>query len=131
MVLSTVSDNVLRSTSGSTNSDILRAAHELWPEAKVVVTADSPKMTARLYSEGAYYVLRVSELCADRLIEILHEMTETVGHEAYDASRALTSHSVAVSYSRKSLGGAQHKKGDKMAQTQSREGRVSKHHIKF
>jgi hypothetical protein len=124
MVLSTVADSVLRSVSGTTNSDILRAALELWPDAKVVVTADSPKMTARLYSEGAYYVVRVSELCADRLYEILHLMTESYGgHDLYGdptVSHALTRTHMAVA-----------SKSHGLEEARNFEARVSKNHVQF
>jgi Kef-type K+ transport system membrane component KefB len=77
MVVCTVPDGLLPAQ--HTNSDILRVALDLWPDSKVIVTADNPRSTAALYSQGAFEVLRVSELCADRIEDILHHMLEDAG----------------------------------------------------
>jgi len=79
LVIISVPDNLLRGTS---NSALLKTARRVWPESKVVVNADNPVDTEKLYKAGADYVLRLSNLCADKLASLLRDYTESKPHEA-------------------------------------------------
>lgn len=74
LVIISIPDYKLRGTS---NSKLLKIAHQVWPEAKVIVNSDNPVDTEQLYKEGADYVLRMSELCADDLGTLLQDYTKT------------------------------------------------------
>lgn len=70
LVLLTIPDALLR---GTTNMKLLRVAKTVWPECKCITNADSPGDVDKLYEAGAEYVLRMSNLCADKLSELLQE----------------------------------------------------------
>eukprot|EP00928_Gymnodinium_smaydae_P021721 TRINITY_DN18507_c0_g1_i1.p1 TRINITY_DN18507_c0_g1~~TRINITY_DN18507_c0_g1_i1.p1 ORF type:complete len:772 (+),score=154.65 TRINITY_DN18507_c0_g1_i1:72-2387(+) len=80
IILATVPDTALV---GTTNEEILRVMKEVWPTAKTIVTADNPAQAARLYSQGASYVLRSAKLCAERLQKLLADY-DTGNSELYD-----------------------------------------------
>lgn len=68
VVVSGISDWFLKGTS---NLRILRTVRSIAPEARVVVTADSPEVAEQLYREGADYVLVPAALTAEHLRLIL------------------------------------------------------------
>mmetsp|Transcript_37931 Transcript_37931/g.68558 ORF Transcript_37931/g.68558 Transcript_37931/m.68558 type:complete len:866 (-) Transcript_37931:205-2802(-) len=68
IVLATTPDTMLQ---GTTNKEILKVCKEVYPNAKVIVTADNPHQAAMLYERGADYVLRSAKLCAERLHTLL------------------------------------------------------------
>jgi len=68
IVLSTIPDQILQ---GISNKQILKVAHDVWPNAKIIVTADNPLQANDLYAAGADYVLRSAKLCAERLHTLL------------------------------------------------------------
>jgi len=74
LVIISVPDNLLRGTS---NMKMLKVALQVWPECKVIVNADNPVDTEKLYKAGADYVLRMSNLVADKLASLLKDYTES------------------------------------------------------
>jgi Kef-type K+ transport system membrane component KefB len=68
VVVSGISDWFLKGTS---NLQILRQVRGLAPEARVVVTADSPESAHVLYAAGAAYVIQPAALTAEHLHQIL------------------------------------------------------------
>eukprot|EP00747_Dinoflagellata_sp_TGD_P150730 gnl/TRDRNA2_/TRDRNA2_177146_c0_seq3.p1 gnl/TRDRNA2_/TRDRNA2_177146_c0~~gnl/TRDRNA2_/TRDRNA2_177146_c0_seq3.p1 ORF type:complete len:505 (+),score=94.86 gnl/TRDRNA2_/TRDRNA2_177146_c0_seq3:114-1517(+) len=79
IVISTIPDSMMV---GVTNLEICKLAKKVWPNARVIVTADNPTQARTLYQEGgADYVLRMAKLCAERLHLLLeqHEHTHTGG----------------------------------------------------
>jgi len=86
LVIASIPDAILR---GKSNLDLLQLAKRVWPNAHVIVTADTPHAANKLYEAGADYVLRVSKLCAGRLNELISEhCTHTFHHDGELASRA-------------------------------------------
>lgn len=73
LVILSVPDNVLR---GTNNQHLLKVARQVWPDCKVIANADNPRDVERLYSEGADYVLRMSNLCGDKIALLLREFTK-------------------------------------------------------
>eukprot|EP00440_Ansanella_granifera_P023709 gb/GFBE01025751.1/.p1 GENE.gb/GFBE01025751.1/~~gb/GFBE01025751.1/.p1 ORF type:complete len:801 (+),score=204.52 gb/GFBE01025751.1/:1-2403(+) len=76
IVLSTTPDSMLQ---GITNAQILKVAKSVWPDAKIVVTADNPQQASMLYENGADYVLRSAKLCAERLFTLLDKFDSDEG----------------------------------------------------
>jgi len=70
IVISTIPDTLLQ---GITNGGIIKNVKAVWPEARIIVTADNPQGATKLYVAGADYVLRMAKLCAERLHEILDQ----------------------------------------------------------
>jgi Kef-type K+ transport system membrane component KefB/Trk K+ transport system NAD-binding subunit len=68
VVVSSISDWFLK---GIDNGRLLRWARSLAPNARVIVTADTLMGAARLYNEGADYVLLPSALSAEHLYTLL------------------------------------------------------------
>jgi len=68
LVLSTIPDSVLQ---GMTNKQIVTAALKNWPSAICIATAESHAQKKELYEAGASYVLVQTQLCAERLQELL------------------------------------------------------------
>jgi len=68
LVLSGISDWFLKGTS---NLQLLRATRSLAPNARVIVTADTPEGAQELYVAGADYVMVPSVLSAEHLASIL------------------------------------------------------------
>jgi len=67
---------------GYTNRRLLEVSKSLWPNADVIVTADNPQDARTLYTAGADYVLRMSNLCADKLHDLVIEhCTQAVVHK--------------------------------------------------
>jgi Kef-type K+ transport system membrane component KefB/Trk K+ transport system NAD-binding subunit len=67
---------------GYTNRRLLEVSKSLWPNADVIVTADNPNDARTLYTAGAAYVLRMSNLCADKLHDLVIEhCTQAVVHK--------------------------------------------------
>jgi len=86
LVLLTIPDTMLRGTS---NMKLLAVAKKVWPACKVITNADSPGEVDKLYAAGADYVLRMSNLCADRLEELLiHHDGNDMGHQPSDLHEA-------------------------------------------
>lgn len=75
IVISTIPDSMLR---GVTNAQLIKISHQVWPNAQVIVTAESPQQATMLYNCGADYVLRMAKLCAERLHELLSENRQQV-----------------------------------------------------
>merc|ERR1719440_1961572 len=72
LVLITIPDAKLRGTS---NLKLLQVCRAAWPRCRVVVTSDNSRMTDRLYHAGADYVISMSNLCGDKLAEVLYNFT--------------------------------------------------------
>ncbi|HSF01909.1 MAG TPA: cation:proton antiporter, partial [Solirubrobacterales bacterium] len=70
IVISGISDWFLK---GTDNSRLLRQARAVAPGARVLVTADNLDRAARLYAEGADYVLIPPVLAAEHLYELLRD----------------------------------------------------------
>jgi len=75
LVISTIPDTMLRGTS---NMALLKVAKQVWPTTSVIVTADDPVECQKLYNAGADYVLRSSNLCAEKLHEVLAARFESI-----------------------------------------------------
>ncbi|HEU5322079.1 MAG TPA: cation:proton antiporter [Methylomirabilota bacterium] len=70
LVVSSIADSYLR---GIDNRGLLHLARALAPQARVIVTADTPALAEALYREGADYVLIPPVLSAEHLFHILHD----------------------------------------------------------
>lgn len=68
LVISTIPDSILVGTS---NLKLLSNIKTVAPHAKVIVTADSPKLAVELYKNGADYVIVPRILSAVNLLEIM------------------------------------------------------------
>jgi Kef-type K+ transport system membrane component KefB len=68
IVISTIPDSILV---GTDNMRILARIKAECPEAKAIVTAESPELAARLYEKGADYVLIPRILAAENLLDVL------------------------------------------------------------
>lgn len=68
LVISTIPDSILV---GTNNMKLLSNIRTVAPHAKVIVTADSPKLAIELYENGADYVIVPRILSAVNMIEIL------------------------------------------------------------
>mmetsp|Transcript_103780 Transcript_103780/g.334579 ORF Transcript_103780/g.334579 Transcript_103780/m.334579 type:complete len:903 (-) Transcript_103780:236-2944(-) len=79
IVISTIPDALLQ---GTCNKKLIRVVHDVWPTAKVIVTADNPHTAQELYDAGADYVLRISKLSAERLEELLSEHCNDSTHSS-------------------------------------------------
>jgi voltage-gated potassium channel Kch len=69
LILSTIPDSVLGA--GVTNQLIVREAMKCWPGAIIIATAESHAQKKELYQAGAHYVLVQTQLCAERLQDLL------------------------------------------------------------
>lgn len=79
LVILSIPDSLLQSTS---NAELLRTAQGVWPRALHIATADTPMQASELHAAGAHYVLRSSQLCADRLQRLLTDfVSESSGGE--------------------------------------------------
>jgi Kef-type K+ transport system membrane component KefB len=70
VVICTIPDAYLQ---GVDNRRLLHLVRSLAPAAKVIVTGDTADSAARLYSDGADYVIIPSALSAEHLYRLLHE----------------------------------------------------------
>eukprot|EP00443_Scrippsiella_acuminata_P048474 CAMPEP_0115264392 /NCGR_PEP_ID=MMETSP0270-20121206/50405_1 /TAXON_ID=71861 /ORGANISM="Scrippsiella trochoidea, Strain CCMP3099" /LENGTH=781 /DNA_ID=CAMNT_0002680409 /DNA_START=152 /DNA_END=2497 /DNA_ORIENTATION=- len=77
LVISSISDSQLR---GVTNLRLLQISKQVWPQADVIVSADTPKQAHLLYDHGADYVLRTAKLCAERLHELIADHSVHATH---------------------------------------------------
>lgn len=68
IVISTIPDSILV---GTNNLKILSNIKSVAPDAKVIVTADSPAMAIELFEKGAHYVLVPRVLSAGSLMDVL------------------------------------------------------------
>ncbi|MBK9331963.1 MAG: cation:proton antiporter [Ignavibacteria bacterium] len=68
IVISTIPDSILVNTD---NLKLLRNIKKVNPQAKIIVTAESPKLAIELYENGAHYVLMPRVLTAENLMEVL------------------------------------------------------------
>jgi len=75
LVICSIPDTLLR---GVTNARLIGVCKKVWPEARIVVTADSPQQASKLYKAGADYVLRTSKLCAERLHMMISENRQQI-----------------------------------------------------
>eukprot|EP00747_Dinoflagellata_sp_TGD_P150727 gnl/TRDRNA2_/TRDRNA2_177146_c0_seq1.p1 gnl/TRDRNA2_/TRDRNA2_177146_c0~~gnl/TRDRNA2_/TRDRNA2_177146_c0_seq1.p1 ORF type:complete len:501 (+),score=79.84 gnl/TRDRNA2_/TRDRNA2_177146_c0_seq1:114-1505(+) len=79
IVLSTIPDSML---CGITNLELCKLSRKVWPDARVIVTADNPTQARILYQEGgADYVVRMAKLCAERLHLLLDQHEHAMGGE--------------------------------------------------
>jgi len=69
LILSTIPDSVL--SQGVTNKLIVSEALKCWPGAIIIATAESHSQKKELYTAGAHYVLLQTQLCAERLTDLL------------------------------------------------------------
>jgi len=78
LVICSIPDSMLQ---GVTNLRLLQIAKQVWPEAEVIVSADTPRQAHLLYEAGADYVLRTAKLCAERLHTLISDhSSHTVHH---------------------------------------------------
>ena len=70
VAISTVPDNILV---GADNLRMIKQIQAICPQAKIVVTAESPERALAMYAEGAYYVL-VSRILAAQHLRHMVEM---------------------------------------------------------
>ncbi len=68
IIISTIPDSILVNTS---NLKLLNIIKNIAPHARVIVTAESPKLAIELYENGAHYVLMPRVLSAGNLMEVL------------------------------------------------------------
>ncbi|HAY35323.1 MAG TPA: cation:proton antiporter [Ignavibacteria bacterium] len=68
IVISTIPDSILVNTN---NLRLLTNIKKVNPQAKIIVTAESPKLAVELYENGAHYVLMPRVLTAQNLMEAL------------------------------------------------------------
>jgi len=76
LVLSTISDDILVGTS---NLKIIGLVKRLCPQAKIMVTAESPKMALKLYQEGADYVLLPNMVTGAHLLGVVERVLRQDG----------------------------------------------------
>jgi len=107
LVLLTIPDALLRGTS---NMKLLKVAKTVWPECKCITNADSPSDVDKLYAAGADYVLRMSNLCADKLCELLEEFSG-IHHEGHESHQLSEVHDFLKNMSQKEDGAAKMKQG--------------------
>eukprot|EP00419_Tripos_fusus_P040626 CAMPEP_0172789698 /NCGR_PEP_ID=MMETSP1074-20121228/207591_1 /TAXON_ID=2916 /ORGANISM="Ceratium fusus, Strain PA161109" /LENGTH=237 /DNA_ID=CAMNT_0013626739 /DNA_START=26 /DNA_END=739 /DNA_ORIENTATION=+ len=79
LVISTIPDSLLK---GINNMQLLKTMKEVWPHAKHVVTADTRRSASKMYAAGASYVLRVEQLCAAKLHNLVAQAASV--HEQAD-----------------------------------------------
>lgn len=65
VVLCTIPNTFLR---GTTNARLLQTLRPLCPDAKIIVTAETPEQAVELYQGGAHFVLQPSVLAGSALI---------------------------------------------------------------
>ncbi|MDQ3264615.1 MAG: cation:proton antiporter [Myxococcota bacterium] len=70
VVISTVPDSVLRGTS---NAKLLKVLKELCPQARVIVTAETPEQALALYAGGADFVLQPNALAGASLVTTVEQ----------------------------------------------------------
>ena len=68
IIISTIPDSILVGTS---NIKLLSNIKSLAPDAKIIVTSESPDQAIELYEKGAHYVLMPRVLSATGLVEVL------------------------------------------------------------
>ncbi|MBM4078484.1 MAG: sodium:proton exchanger [Planctomycetes bacterium] len=73
VVLSTIPDSILK---GITNQRLLQMARSLWPEAQIMVTAESGPRALDLYDQGADFVIYPHEATAKAIVPLLSEAAE-------------------------------------------------------
>jgi len=83
LVVCSIPDSLLPSvtkTKHLSNMRLLQVVKQVWKDADVIVSADHPQESHRLYSAGADYVLRLSKLSAIKLSELTEEHLAHSGH---------------------------------------------------
>lgn len=68
LVVSSIPDQLLR---GVTNLRLLQNSKRLWPHADFIGCASTPAEVMKLYEEGAAHVMCVSQLCAEKLSQVI------------------------------------------------------------
>lgn len=68
IIISTIPDSILVNTS---NLRLLTNIKNVAPQAKIIVTAESPNLAIELYENGADYVLMPRVLSAENLLEVM------------------------------------------------------------
>lgn len=87
LVICSIPDSLLH---GATNLRLLKASKKAWPQADVIVTADSTQDANNLYEAGADYVVRMAKLCAERLHDLISDhATHVVHHQHLGAEMSL------------------------------------------
>ena len=71
LVLSTIPDSILV---GTNNFKLIKHIKGLSPQARIVVTAESPKAALKLYQEGADYVLLPHMLAGNHLVGVVEHL---------------------------------------------------------
>lgn len=89
VVVSTITDDILV---GTDNLKLISQIRNHCPQARIVVTANSPSQALKLYEAGADYVLRPNFLTGNRLLEVLdrllrEEVTDLAQEEINKLSR--------------------------------------------
>ena len=78
IVISTIPDSILV---GTNNIKLLSNIRSVAPNAKVIVTADSPDMAIELCEKGADYVLVPRVLSAANLMEVLKKFLNDIDED--------------------------------------------------
>jgi len=84
LVISTIPDSLLK---GISNMQLLKTMKEVWPDAKHVVTADTRGDASMMYAAGASYVLRVEQICATKLHNLIAQAAD-IGEDDDDHDAA-------------------------------------------
>ncbi len=71
VVISTIPDDMLV---GTDNRTLIKLIHKICPQAKMVVTAESPAAALKLYQAGADYVLLPNMVAGDHLVPIVEHL---------------------------------------------------------
>jgi Kef-type K+ transport system membrane component KefB len=76
LVLSTIPDTILV---GTDNRRLIKQMKNLCPQAKIIVTAESPKAALKMYQEGADYVLRPNLQAGRHLVSVVEQFLRGEG----------------------------------------------------
>ncbi|MBI4643453.1 MAG: cation:proton antiporter [Deltaproteobacteria bacterium] len=71
LVLSTIPDDILV---GTDNLKIIKLVKNLCPQAKIILTAESPTAALKMYQEGADYVILPNMLAGSHLVPIVEDL---------------------------------------------------------
>jgi Kef-type K+ transport system membrane component KefB/voltage-gated potassium channel Kch len=82
VVLSTIPDSILV---GTGNLKLIKHIKGLSPQAKIVVTAESPGAALKLYQEGADYVLLPNMLAGNHLVSVVEHLLHGEGEGLREA----------------------------------------------
>jgi Kef-type K+ transport system membrane component KefB len=86
VVISTISDELLV---GTNNLRLIDQIQRIAPEARIIVTAESPAQAVRLYDAGADYVYLPNQLAAQHLLTVIERLLrgEPVVHKKDEMQR--------------------------------------------